>query len=200
MLALFSAQKNSLPQSEAARLLLAQALYHTAGLVLPEVACDTYGKPYFPTLPHVHFSLSHSGDYVVCALSDAAVGVDIEQMRPLRPGIKERVCTPRERECFDFFSAWVLKESFIKWSGDTSRRLRTIEFLGSKRSASVLGVNAHGRVYDDIEGYRVGIYSAKRRLPRTVQMMALNGDAPLQKKTAPVTIMQRGFTLAPLNR
>ena len=38
------------------------------------------GKPYFAE-ETVEFSLSHSGEWAVCALSDSAVGVDVEHIR-----------------------------------------------------------------------------------------------------------------------
>ena len=37
------------------------------------------GKPYFENLP-VHFNISHSYPYVVCAICDCAVGIDIEKV------------------------------------------------------------------------------------------------------------------------
>ena len=38
------------------------------------------GKPYFRDLPF-YFNLSHSGDYVLCVLSEAEIGADIQQHR-----------------------------------------------------------------------------------------------------------------------
>ena len=39
---------------------------------------DENGKPYLPDYPAIYFNLSHAEEYAVCALSDAALGVDIE--------------------------------------------------------------------------------------------------------------------------
>lgn len=38
------------------------------------------GKPYFKNYPY-YFNLSHSGDYVVCALSEREVGIDLQEHR-----------------------------------------------------------------------------------------------------------------------
>jgi len=38
------------------------------------------GKPFLESNPNLHFSISHAGEYVVCAISDKPVGVDIESI------------------------------------------------------------------------------------------------------------------------
>ena len=91
-----------------------------------ETASGEWGKPWFSSRPDLHFNLSHSGFFAVCALSDAPVGVDMEQVRPVREALVERVCTPREaallpREAAlrrdQFCRLWTLKESVMKYFG-----------------------------------------------------------------------------------
>ncbi len=92
------------------------------------VAEDAHGKPYFPDHPHLHFSLSHSGDYAVCVLTDAPVGADIEQIRPFeweraaKRAFTEAqygwLMTVSEEERLDaFFGLWTETESRLKQSG-----------------------------------------------------------------------------------
>ena len=50
---------------------------------------DKRGKPYFEGNPFF-ISLSHSGDYAVCAISDSPVGVDIEKEKTLTENFKKR--------------------------------------------------------------------------------------------------------------
>lgn len=52
-------------------------------------AVEKNGKPYV-TDNIFYFSLSHSGDYAVCAISDTPVGVDIELDRPLPEDVQKR--------------------------------------------------------------------------------------------------------------
>lgn len=47
------------------------------------------GKPYFEGAPFC-FNLSHGGEYVVCALSDTEVGVDVEAIKPISEGVMRR--------------------------------------------------------------------------------------------------------------
>ncbi|MDR2356339.1 MAG: 4'-phosphopantetheinyl transferase superfamily protein [Clostridiales Family XIII bacterium] len=39
-----------------------------------------YGKPYFADIPHVHFSISHSGRFLACLFAEAEVGLDAEDL------------------------------------------------------------------------------------------------------------------------
>jgi phosphopantetheinyl transferase (holo-ACP synthase) len=56
-----------------------------------EVQIDesTKGKPYIKSRPF-YYNLSHSGDYVICAVSDCEIGVDIQKMSN-GIGVKSRV-------------------------------------------------------------------------------------------------------------
>lgn len=79
------------------------------------------GKPYLPD-GSVHFSLSHCGSKVVCAVSDAPVGVDIELRREGGCRLAGRffaadearaVCAAGDPDA-EFCRIWTLKESYIK--------------------------------------------------------------------------------------
>lgn len=48
------------------------------------------GKPVVRHIPSFHFNLSHSGDWVVCAIDDAPVGIDIEEIKPIDLAIAKR--------------------------------------------------------------------------------------------------------------
>jgi len=88
---------------------------------------DKYGKPFLKYLPNFHFNLSHSGEWIACAISDYAVGVDIEKVKPIDFGIAERffsneeydeLMSKRDEEQLSFFyDLWTLKESYIKAVG-----------------------------------------------------------------------------------
>ena len=78
------------------------------------------GKPYLPEHPEVHFNLSHSGSWVVLAIGDREVGVDVERTdRPMdRAALSKRHFTPEEQEHpDDFFAIWTAKESYLKYLG-----------------------------------------------------------------------------------
>jgi len=109
-----------------AGLLLNRALAD-AGLPPMECRVTEYGKPYFPDLPDFHFSLSHSGDMALCAVSSLPIGCDIEKIERFNAPLARRFFHPRECEWLfsrpeneqaaAFYRLWTCKESFIKAIG-----------------------------------------------------------------------------------
>ena len=104
--------------SQAARELLAFALDVEYGLKLSELTekREEKGKPYLEGVS-VHYNLSHSGDYAVCALSDRRVGVDVEKITPISVKVMRRffgktVFSPREQ-----MRLWTRYESYGKMMG-----------------------------------------------------------------------------------
>lgn len=87
------------------------------------------GKPYLRDYPF-YFNLSHSGSYVVCALSRQEVGVDIQQYRRTDiVRLATRFFSSEEKEalnaCHDrkeleqlFYQLWTRKEAYGKLTGE----------------------------------------------------------------------------------
>ena len=97
-------------------------LYRAMGKPV-EYALGENGKPYIDG--GLHFSLSHSGKYAACAVSDCEVGVDIEHPRENTARLAKRFFTAGENERLaasdapdeEFCRIWVVKESYIKATG-----------------------------------------------------------------------------------
>lgn len=95
-----------------------------------------HGKPFLSYRPGVHYNISHSGACVVCVLADQEVGIDIQIHRTVNyDRMLRRMVTEKEREEIlkrpdleqEFFRQWVMREAFIKWTGEgLSRDLRKI--------------------------------------------------------------------------
>lgn len=85
------------------------------------------GKPYVEGRRDIFFNVSHSGDYVVCVVSDWEVGVDIERRRKAPLDVARRYFHPGELSSLErlaesernvrFFDYWSVKESFLKYVG-----------------------------------------------------------------------------------
>ena len=85
---------------------------------------DENGRPlldHIPGLDKFRFSLSHSGDYAVCAVNGAPVGVDIEVIGKDGDKIARRFFAEDELKYIynaeSFCHIWTLKESFMKAVG-----------------------------------------------------------------------------------
>ena len=52
-----------------------------------EYGANEYGKPFLKNQPDFHFNISHSGEWVVVAIDDRSVGIDIEEIQPIDLGI-----------------------------------------------------------------------------------------------------------------
>ncbi len=82
---------------------------------------NDFGKPYAKNLP-VHFSISHSADIVVCAVSEKEIGIDTEKIRSFNPKAAEKFAAEKELEYIrsgknGFFEIWTLKEAYFKCIG-----------------------------------------------------------------------------------
>jgi len=88
------------------------------------ITYNSHGKPYFRDNP-IHFNLSHSGQYVLCAISDIEVGADIQKMTThYNLNIAKRFFhldeynylanLPHDKQHGMFFRLWALKESYVK--------------------------------------------------------------------------------------
>lgn len=125
-------------RSLGAALLLQAGLLQTIPDFLPPAELETGpgGKPLLsgyhsregrwkPLAPSLECSLSHSGRYAACVLSDAPVGIDLESVcRPVPPAVWRKF-HPLEQEWIGAagdpekaaVSLWVLKESYLKALG-----------------------------------------------------------------------------------
>ncbi|MCM1025428.1 MAG: 4'-phosphopantetheinyl transferase superfamily protein [Roseburia sp.] len=86
------------------------------------------GKPYFADFS-LFFSLSHSGDYVLCAVARREIGADLQRLQPVDVGkLARRFFSEPERlaleRCKDdgerqrlFFELWTRKEAYGKLTG-----------------------------------------------------------------------------------
>ena len=105
-----------------------------------DFAYTELGKPYFINIPGVHFSISHSGEMAMVAVSDREVGADIQEWRELKSDIAGRFFHPEEKAHLEklsasesekaFFELWCLKESYIKFTGKgLTQALDELNFL-----------------------------------------------------------------------
>jgi len=123
-------RSNDAQRSLLGELLARHLLKKKCGNDLPDIPFSTgeKGKPGPDGYHGIHFNISHSGNWVVVALSSGSVGVDVEKMRKVPEGVAHRFFSAKENKLLNdasgeaekaeiFFTLWTLKESFLKAIG-----------------------------------------------------------------------------------
>ena len=112
-------------QSLAVRCLLSFLLKEmNLAVSIENLSATNSGKPFLSD-SNIFISLTHSKEYVGCAVSDKPVGIDIEQIKDVKDGVIERVCSKDEISYLaksgkdEFFTLWTLKEAYIKAATET---------------------------------------------------------------------------------
>lgn len=153
-----------------------------------EFATNQYGKPYLKDFDDFHFNLSHSGQWVVAAIDDRPVGIDVEEIQDIDLDISKNYFSNQEHQDLMgkrdpiayFFTLWSLKESYIKILGKgLSHPLNafSIQFLNDeeiviKENDTVIG-DILFKQFNIDPHYKMGVCTTKRAFPKEVQMVAM---------------------------
>lgn len=122
-----------------------------------EIGYGENGKPFITNLENVHFNISHSGDFVVCAVSNNEVGIDVERIRKVNLRIAERYFSAselydlmqlgeEERKTY-FITLWTVKESYLKAIGKgLTQHLNSFTVTKSETGYQLIG-NSNAESY-----------------------------------------------------
>ena len=119
-------QEKALLQSIIGQALLAYLLKKKEGIDYSRcrIVYGAFGKPMIAE-QEIHYNISHSGVWVVCALGHENVGIDIELVHPLKKNsanlflsLQEKAALHDVKEAENaIYRLWVLKESYCKYTG-----------------------------------------------------------------------------------
>ena len=108
-------------------LLLREMLWSLTGLSSISLGRDPFGKPFWREEPAIQVNISHSGDFVACAVAAAPVGIDVQVLNQASPALVRRFFAPEEAkyvmegdpdgQALRFCRIWTMKESYIKRDG-----------------------------------------------------------------------------------
>ncbi len=114
---------------------------------------DKFGKPYFENAP-LHFNISHSGNYVIAAVSKYEIGIDIQRVRADKHRIAEKnfvagecayinAMEDEETQQQRFCEIWTVKEAYLKAKGIGLRKpLNSFEVDLSEDAPKIVGEEA----------------------------------------------------------
>lgn len=84
-------------------------------------------KPRLREAPGLHYNISHAGNWVLLAVADAEIGIDIERLDPhfAFQDVLDYSCSPAEKVFIArspvpheaFYQLWTRKEAFVKATG-----------------------------------------------------------------------------------
>ena len=89
---------------------------------------NEHGKPYLTDCDGIYVNWSHSGDYVICAVADRKVGIDLQYAgKEPKESLVRKLLQPEEQHFYEqtpvaerqrlFYEYWAVKESFLKALG-----------------------------------------------------------------------------------
>ena len=161
--------KDDKKRSVIGEMLAKKAISDISGIPVENIILKTTekGKPYIENSV-IHFNISHCEDWVVCAIHNKPIGVDIEKIRPINLKIAKRFFTADEQnyvfsgipkeEDFDktsdsdmlkrFFEVWTGKEAYLKYKG-----------TGITDSLNTLSVNENNLKTEYFDDYVFRIYT-----------------------------------------
>lgn len=166
---LLSPEKKML--SVGAALLLDYALGKSGEKAPFAIRLGENGKPFLEN-GKTHFSLSHSGKWAICAVSEHEIGCDVEKIAEANLLLAKRFFTEKEsaeilsRQTEEernalFFRYWTLKESFQKATGlGFALPMKSFEIEPGERISLTQSVDRRQycfREYPDLSGYACSV-------------------------------------------
>lgn len=150
---------------------------------------NEFGKPRLKNQTHRHFNISHSGQWVVVALDNGPIGVDIEKIQPMDLSICERffscaetdqiLSQPQSMRMGYFYKFWTLKESYIKATGKgLSTPLHSFSFDLSKEKVS-LQTSAKDeawffKLFDNLPDYQLAVCCSHENIQDRVELVSIS--------------------------
>jgi 4'-phosphopantetheinyl transferase len=149
---------------------------------------NEYGKPFINNTINIHFNVSHAAEWVLCAISNAEIGIDIELIQPIDLDIAKYyfsdieymdLLKKRDAEKIPyFFDLWTLKESYIKARGmGLSIPLKDfcirIANEGIIFSGKEINKNWFFKQYEFDKLYKVSVCSGINKFPRHIKTITV---------------------------
>lgn len=152
-----------------------------------EIEKGAYGKPQIRGNHDLHYSLSHSGEWVVCAVDTMPVGADIQEMKSWQWQLAKKFYHKDEynrllalkemdtdRQTKEFYSMWTAKESVVKQIGrgigaGISQYVTAEDYhcIYDKNRNEVISI----KLYDELEGYIACACSKLGNFPKKLELI-----------------------------
>jgi 4'-phosphopantetheinyl transferase len=183
-------RKEDSDRALAADILLREALIENFKIQNEDILFyyNAYGKPYLMHTPSIYFNISHSGNWVVCAIDDYEVGIDVEKIENIDLDIAKSFFSKKEymdlmkkvpaKKKEYFYDLWTLKESYIKACGKgLSLDLRSFS-IGIEKNNIILETksdfkNYFFNQYNIDKNYKLSVCTLEGTFPEEVTFKTL---------------------------
>lgn len=148
---------------------------------------NDYGKPFLKGYQNFNFNISHSEDFVVCAIDEKPIGIDIEKINQIEyEEIWESFFSISEKDYIKrtidnrlnrFYEIWTLKESYIKLYGKgLSIPLRSFSIaIDENENISVIMENErkeyYFKMFDLDDEYKIAVCSSKKEISNDITLI-----------------------------
>ena len=139
-----------------------------------EIKKTENGKPY---IDGFQFSITHTGDTALIAISDKIVGVDAEMIKVRNISSVLQRFTPREQneingDTAKFLKNWVVKEAYIKMHGGTLvHDLKRLEVYNGE--LLVDGEKADCNIFCSASSDLIYAVCAKSEIPESIKIQTV---------------------------
>lgn len=151
--------------------LLTYGLKQDLNLELPNIDILPGGRPWFPEMPNLYFSLSHTKGAAMAAVSRFPVGADVELQRPVRDATSRRLLETPHGD-LELFALWTLRESWYKLTGTGDLRSIPIARENGRIILPESSEEIFCRLYNDIPGCAAAVCCQGEQPPESIQFIA----------------------------
>lgn len=153
-----------------------------------EISRGSYGKPYMSNCKDFFYSLSHSGEWVICAVDDMETGVDIQEVGEPKMAVAKRFYANEEydrlfnsafdksRQTADIYRMWTAKESCVKLTG-RGIGAGISKYVTDSAYTHIMDIEEdcqfYMKLYESISGYIVCACSRRERFPEDIILIDL---------------------------
>lgn len=148
-----------------------------------EIAEGSYGKPYLSNCEGFFYSLSHSGEWAVCAVDDMETGADIQKVGALKMAVARRFYSEEEhdrllsyepdrnKQTLELYRIWAAKESCVKLTG-RGIGAGISRYVTDSAYTQIKDTEKNDRffiqLYEDIPGYIICVCSRRECFPKSI--------------------------------
>ncbi|EIE5835687.1 4'-phosphopantetheinyl transferase superfamily protein [Listeria monocytogenes] len=145
-----------------------------------EIEISNFGKKYINN-PNIYFSISHSGEYVICAISKSNIGIDIEKSITDTSNLSDQIMSEKEIKLYGYeinlTKFWTMKESYLKFLGvGLNKEPKSLTFIGQKNEYTITEENekTYCRTFSFSDEYYVSYATSREQTQSTLNMVNMS--------------------------